>query len=122
MKQPRWMRKFILLCLLLWLPLQGYAATLMPFCSHAQQHQMNQEHLHVLPDTDHVQQHHAPSSDANHACDDCSLCHMCGALALPSLTSDLQAVQNQVYGLQIQLAYTPHYPEQPQRPPLAGRA
>ena len=122
MKQPRWMRQFVLLCLLLWLPFQGYAATLMPFCSHAQQHQQNQEHLHQLPDADHVQKHHSPASDANHACDDCSLCHMCGALALPSLISDLQAVFNQPYGLQAPQGFSPHYPEQPQRPPLAGRA
>ena len=117
-------RKLLLICLMLWLPLQGYAATMMPFCArgqHDQQaaHQMQQQaqgkhDAHAGHD-----QHHGSS---NTPCDNCSLCHLCSAMALPSFADQLHIKPDQYFAVPSQAAYSPIFLEQPQRPPLAQTA
>ncbi|MEW6648378.1 MAG: hypothetical protein AB1450_14345 [Pseudomonadota bacterium] len=83
-------RKAIIWLVLLWLPVQGFAAGFMPFACHnhaaadpavmdAHHHDDHAHHGHELPPAD-------DDDNASHdlACDNCSLCQMCGALALPA--------------------------------------
>lgn len=84
-------RKAIIWLVLLWLPVQGFAAGFMPFACHshaaadmatadAHHHDSHAHHDHAQPPvTD-------DDGSASHelACDNCALCQMCGALALPA--------------------------------------
>ncbi len=110
-------RKLLLICLMLWLPLQGYAATVMPFCQHGKQdqhasHQMAQDDQGAPTAND---QHHGSS---NTPCDNCALCHLCSAMALPSFAAQLPIKPDNFFAVPSQAAYSPIFLEQPQRPPL----
>ena len=117
-------RKLLLICLMLWLPLQGYAATVMPFCAHGQHdqqasHQMHQQ-MQANPQTNqdaHAghDQHHGSS---NTPCDNCSLCHLCSAMALPSFAAQHPIKPDNFFAVPYQTAFSPIFLEQPQRPPL----
>ena len=115
------LRKFILGFLLLWLPLQGFAATAMPFCRHNHNPQaamqIGMHHDHQGDNCCH--EHGAPSSSSQTQCDDCGYCHLGGAPALlPTLFGF-----NDTAGFSFKFvfdSYLSHFfPEQPQRPPLA---
>ena len=113
-------RKLLLICLMLWLPLQGYAATMMPFCAHGQNDQQASQQGQDVQDA-HAghDQHHGSS---NTPCDNCSLCHLCSAMALPSFSAQLPIKPDNFFAIPFQAAYSPIFLEQPQRPPLAQTA
>lgn len=116
-------RLWLVLYLILWLPLQGFALPLMPFCRHG--HPQSEAPATAV---DGHCQHHAPdqaqgASDAGqHAqsCDGCSLCHLAGASApvsdRPQLSGDPPPSDLPRYSGH----YRSHIPDQPDRPPLAA--
>lgn len=115
--------RFLLAFMLVWLPLQAYAAGSMPYC---QRH-----HHHATPDV-HAMQHmgcHGQSDGAGNpdhgmakaapVCDDCASCHLLAqpALMLTPLALGVEATRMPQPSLAP--AFTLFFPEQPQRPPLA---
>ena len=121
------MRKLLLICLMLWLPLQGYAAATMPFCQHNApksqgqhaQHQMSQQaQAQAQNDQDPHAGHAQHQGKNNTACDNCSLCHMCGAMALPSFAAQVPVKPTQFFNISSQASFSPLFLAQPQRPPL----
>ncbi|MCE5180306.1 MAG: hypothetical protein LLG15_00755 [Betaproteobacteria bacterium] len=115
------LRKFVLGFLLLWLPLQGFAASGMSFCRHDHTPppaaQVEMHHGHNGDDCGHGQDTPSPSSQTQ--CDDCGYCYLGGAPALlPTLLGF-----NDTAGFSFKFTFDSHrslfFPEQPQRPPLA---
>ena len=137
----RW-RSILSVAIVLWLPLQGYAAVAMPFC----QHNMAANSAHTHNGTaDHSQHHHdghsghmaqtdAPNdragiSHTSHVgsddtgglrCNNCGACHLACAPAIVAIVSVPLLITGSV--LESALADSPQffYPEQPQRPPLSA--
>jgi hypothetical protein len=104
-RKPLWLMLF----LILWLPLQGFAAPLMPFCQHAQN------------DAEAMPCHGDQGDDADTAptadCDGCSLCHLCGSPAqlvfvgwhdIPRAGAALAVFSE---------SFSSHIPAHPRRPP-----
>ena len=136
----RW-RSILSVLIVLWLPLQGYAAVAMPFC----QHSMAAASAHP-GSADHSQHHHDAHSrmirgDAQDstpqsgvadigaqstgmgeasglACNNCGACHLACAPAIVAIVSVSLLIAGSV--LESARADSPHYfyPEQPQHPPL----
>jgi hypothetical protein len=85
----RW-KLMVVLLMSLWLPLQGIAALVMPFCKHglgnsatsldAMHHQHDERHS---AHTGYAQDETASASLLS-ACDDCGHCHLSSTLSLPS--------------------------------------
>jgi hypothetical protein len=127
--------------MILWLPLQGYAALAMPFCKHgfrlsAPAHLPAQAQVHAGPQHAHhgeqvgsdSHQHHAAhpgthrhdGSPSGLACNDCGVCHLACSPAAPTSTSAAERV-----GAQSFVRFSPtlpplFVPEQRTRPPLAA--
>lgn len=110
--------RIVVLFVSLWLPLQGFAAPLMPYCQHA-----GSQPAEAMPC------HGGQSGEANEAqqergqpgqnCDGCGLCHMASTAAPVSRASVWsQVIQGADLPLYSNL-YRSHIPEQPRRPPLA---
>ena len=112
--------RFLLAFMLLWLPLQAYAAQTMPFC---QNHHGHATALAEAPQHEgcHGQQGHNASSISkiSLACDDCSSCHAIyqPALLFSPILLGIDAVRAQQPLLAA--SFSLFFPEQPQRPPLA---
>lgn len=109
-------RVWLVLFLVLWLPLQGFALPLMPFCQHGHQQEAGAV-------SDHCP-HQAPDQGADDAgkhaqdCDGCSLCHLASASApITDLPHQADAAPGAdlppYFGF-----YRSHIPERAQRPPL----
>ncbi|MCU0840144.1 MAG: hypothetical protein MUC79_00300 [Thiobacillaceae bacterium] len=109
--------RVVVLFIALWLPLQGFAAPLMPFCQHEPIQPAEAMPCHgVLSD----QANEAETGQqAGHSdCDGCVLCHMASTAApicpapvcCPVLGGDDLPFHNSFY--------RSHIPEQPGRPPL----
>ena len=113
-------RQFLLIFLMLWLPLVGYAATAMPFCSQ-DKHQGAMQHPKpaLMQDDQGAHVEHQHSGNAGAACDDCSLCHMCNAMAIPLFSTLSKFKPDNLYAIPSQVSFSPFFPEQLQRPPLA---
>jgi hypothetical protein len=109
------MRSLALLLLLIWLPLQGVAAIAMPFCGHQQ--------VPAGAAGGHDGDHHEHAS-ADHAvppgnCDDCGVCQLACAPAMPSqssLPAMSAATQRATF---VRGMPPPFVPDPLQRPPLA---
>lgn len=111
--------RLMLAFMLVWLPLQGYAAQSMHACQKHQAHVQQMEHAaheacHAHPGL-HAQSH----VKANLVCDDCSSCHLIAQpamLASPLLLGiDAVKIPQPTYSVTFLL----FFPEQPQRPPHA---
>ena len=108
------MRRLVLILVMLWLPLQGMAAVVMPFCKQA--HLDPSGHAVGHHDQQAEDQHQSP---APHACDDCDICHLACAPGVPceaALTIALPATEHATSEPWGQPRFIP---DQPQRPPLA---
>jgi hypothetical protein len=126
----RWRISLVLL-MSLWLPLQGIAAVVMPFCKHsliagtADLHQIHKAAANSDHSAHHGQHHGQPSDDSQglgkniaSACDDCGHCNLSGACTLPAaeLQTSFTAVMAVPYSIQPALAgVVPHHLK---RPPL----
>lgn len=118
----RW-RKVMVWLVLLWLPVQGYAAGFMPFACHKQDaaptvsapHESGHHDAHAH----HATQETAPADGLNHdvACDDCNLCQLCGAPALTALPQDGAAPQHDGIALTTTYLLQSFIPPLPHRPP-----
>ena len=115
------LRNFILGFLLLWLPLQGFAAAGMSFCRHdhtpppAVQAGM-QDHP-GGHDCGHAQE--TPSATPQIQCDDCGYCHLGGAPALLPTSAGLSDSASFSFKFAFDTHFPLFFPEQPQRPPHA---
>jgi hypothetical protein len=74
-RKPFW----LVILLVLWLPLQGYAAPMMPFCQHGHECASGMDGADGLPCCPDHQSHHdkTPAS----GCDNCAFCHLCATPA-----------------------------------------
>lgn len=113
--------RFMLAFMLLWLPLQGYAAQSMTSC---QKHHNHVQLAESTPQQGCHGQHHPDSHTqtlvkASLACDDCSSCHLIAQPAL--IVNPLSLVLDAVKPPQSlsEVSFLLFFPEQPQRPPLA---
>lgn len=113
--------RFLLAFLLVWLPLQAYAAGSMSYC------QRHHEHATTLASAEHTVHMgcHAQagatdlSAKSLPGCDDCSSCHLFAqpALAVAVLTLQIDVVRT--HQAPSASSFSLFFPEQPQRPPLA---
>ena len=117
------MRRLIAILLMLWFPVQGWAALAMPFCQHGTSDAAAVEITESMAG-DHCQ-HHMDQNDvadqkatSSLLCDHCTTCHLAHAPVLlhppVSLSEPIPAQRAEsttAYYYQI-------FPEQPQRPPL----
>lgn len=133
------MRRFIAILLMLWFPVQGWAAFAMPFCQHAANVAKAAEAL-SQPEAeavDHCQHHseapfqhseaqfqysEAPPA-ADHAadlaqCDHCTACHLAHTPMLTPLPLSLPCTAPAQRAENAAVFYYQLFPEQPQRPPL----
>ena len=127
----RW-QTVLVAVMILWLPLQGYAALAMPFCRHGL-HASASEHApaqargethrgdtgrhHVV----HVALHHHGTVDSL-ACNDCGVCHLASSPTAPTSASTIQALCAN-YFAQFSPTLPPLFvPEQHTPPPLAAIA
>jgi ferredoxin len=136
-------RSLLAALMILWLPLQGFAAVAMPFCKHgfhasASEHMTAQSLVHA--GTQHVHrsaqstsdshQHHAAhagthdqgGSSGSLACNDCGACHLACSPAAPTSASAVEPVGAQSF-TQFSPTFPPLFvPEQRTPPPLAAIA
>lgn len=115
----------------LWLPLQGVAGIVMPFCKHslaANGAQPTGLHMAGHQNMDTMNRHHAhPGSSLQQhegtemltaACDDCGHCHLSTALTLPAAALHANSVQISVFPRSIVPALAGIIPHPLNRPPL----
>lgn len=120
-------RNILLVLLMLWLPLQGALAAVMPLCAH----EKNAGALLDTPvtATSNDQRHDAchdqsmnGATDNNAAsslpCDNCAPCHSCCNAPIPSAFSTAIPGGDSSYAASLNSRFTQFVPEQPQRPPL----
>jgi hypothetical protein len=125
--------------MILWLPLQGFAAVAMPFCKHAF-HAPGPASIETQASVDagahdshqgtpapaaahqhhdgHVGMHHHGNSTTGPGCDDCGACNLACSPAVPSSPQIVEAIGAESF-TQISPAFPPVFvPEQRKRPPL----
>jgi hypothetical protein len=128
-------RTLLALLMILWLPVQGYAAIAMPFCEHAM-HAASAGHASMQgggPGNDALEhahhgavwssEHASPTGPDHHStavdCNDCGACHLACSPAAPPVQHELAPAQRERFAL-VSPALPPLFvPEQPKRPPLA---
>jgi hypothetical protein len=126
------MRAMTALLMILWLPLQGFAAVAMPFCQHAMQGRTAGTAV-ADPHARHAaHQHHQPTSakdaqpphdsGALFACNDCGVCHLACTPAAPLSVLCMNSDATYAYSERIPALPPLFIPEQLHRPPLAVRA
>lgn len=117
-------RQIFAILLMLWFPVQGWAALAMPICMHASSHhavaQQDAGLAASVADKHHA--HHAPESPAQTVdgqCDHCAACHLSHTPTLTPQTLVLSFVVPAQRAESCLVFYYQLFPEQPQRPPLA---
>src|SRR3954467_9472499 len=120
--------RLILVFLVAWLPLQGWAAVAMPFCKHALDHSNGPQtagshHEHQVQTVDAHHQHHSGDTQtkAGHdlSCNDCGACHLaCSSSLVPGTIVIAVPAVLRDYRLPAPTSLYLFYPEQPSRPPL----
>lgn len=119
------LRRFILCCMMVLLPLQGYSAVMKSACHSAGAAGTHCHEADAAPqaaaDHDCHHQDHGATPEkhpSNHACADSLCCHLSSApaMALPALPT---FVAGNTYDLFPFHPHPSHIPDQPQRPPLA---
>jgi hypothetical protein len=104
-------RNAILILLMLWLPLQGVAATLVPLCEKASQASVEHDHQ------AHHHEHEGHPAKNPLPCDQCDPCHMCCAMAIPATAIQFSQHTGSEFPAATPTLPTLFIPEQPQRPP-----
>jgi hypothetical protein len=118
---PLLLRNLILVFIMLWLPLQGFAATSMSVCQHNEQPAQQAQHdmMHAVHDVGsehHGHDQHPAKGDLS--CDNCAMCHMCGAMGIPAVSAALNIKPASLINTPALTRFSQVYLEQPQRPPL----
>jgi hypothetical protein len=118
-------RRIITILLMLWFPVQGWAAVAMPMCLHESSPNTRMDGADspsaVADGPDGHCNHHAPEAPAQSTaqCDDCAACHLAHTPTLtppPPVLQCAAPAQRAESGL---IFYYQLFPEQPQRPPLS---
>lgn len=114
------LRQFVLAFLLLWLPLQGFAAAGMSFCRHdhtppAAMQEMDHQAMHQGHDC--CPQSDTDAGSSQNLCDDCGYCHLGAAPALLPTAAALHGEATFSFKFTLHSAFSLFYPEQPHRPP-----
>ena len=114
--------KFVLAFLIAVLPMQGFAAVVMPLCQQGPAALVSDAATHSHPDG-HDHKHEATTPDHDHplAAGDFGSDH-CGAtsaFAIPVIAATLPAASGSERSLFLATSVSGHVPEQPQRPPRA---
>lgn len=118
------LRKLLLIFLVMWLPLQGYAATTVTCARHHatpapatgdmhDQHAMTDGHCVSSPET--------PAAAPQPPCDDCGSCHVVAPALLPAMLS-LSDEAGYSFAFAFNMHFPLIFPEQPQRPPYTSLA
>ncbi|MBU0594988.1 MAG: hypothetical protein ABIG70_07750 [Pseudomonadota bacterium] len=114
--------RLLLAFMLVWLPLQGYASEAMSFCLHQHEDASIQmaagEHEACHGQKASVQ-HEDTMVDSGTACDNCFSCHLIAQPALIMLPLALGTESSKLFQHPLKTAFSPLFPEQLQRPPLA---
>ncbi len=117
------LRKLILAFLLLWLPLQGFAATGMSYCRHdhtpAPAHAAMHDQHAMAGGHDCCHNQDASSAPQQTSCDDCGYCHLGCAPALLPTAVGLTDGAGFSFKFSFDTRFPLIFPEQPQRPPYA---
>ena len=106
-------RNAILILLMLWLPLQGVAASLVPLCENAGKASL--QHDHQAHHHDHDHNGHPAKNPL--PCGQCDPCHMCCAMAIPATSIQFSQNTDSEFVAATPTLLTLFIPEQPQRPP-----
>ena len=121
-------RRLVLCFIILWLPVQGFAAIAMPFCKHALGHSAVAQ---TASDPHEHHQHHKHQGEAADGnlhgsglmCDDCGACRLaCSALVVPVVLILCVPVAQSSFVLPSATPLHSFFPEQPCRPPLGAIA
>lgn len=114
------LKKFVLALLIAVLPLQGFAAVVMPLCqqepaasaldSATHSHTSGQDHSHEATAPDHDQPLAAGDFGSDH-------CGAASAFALPVIATAPPTASGSERSLFLATSVSGHIPEQPQRPP-----
>lgn len=119
----RLLRNLVLGFLLLWLPVQGIAASGMAFCRH--DHSLPAAHAsmhdqHGIPSGhDCCPQQDSSATSPQTLCDDCGYCHLGGAAALLPAPVGMRSDAVFSFKFTSDTHFPLFFPEQPQRPPHA---
>ncbi len=117
---PLFLRNIILVLIMLWLPLQGFAANSMSVCQRNEQ--PAQQAQYDMLQTAHGGGYAHPGHDQHPAkcdlsCDDCAICHMCGAMGISMVSASNIKPASRI-NTSVLTRFSQVYLEQPQRPPL----
>jgi hypothetical protein len=128
----RW-QSILTALMILWLPLQGYAALTMPFCKHGFHLSASGQapaHVHSAAHAPDSGLHHAKHAGLQHhagaagtmVCNDCGVCHLAGSPAAPASPGAIELIGAE-YFVQFSPTLPPLFvPEQRTPPPLAAIA
>lgn len=116
---PLFLRNFILIFIMLWLPLQGFAAASMSVYPRSEQPLPPAQHDMTQASRDGGYAHHRHDQDSvksDLSCDDCVMCHMGMPMVLVSEVFNIKPLSG--IHLPPLTRFSQVYLEQPQRPPL----
>ena len=124
-------RTFVLSVVVLWLPVQGFAAIAMPFCQHALGHSSAAQTNGTHGDHNQHNHHHekaSGNSDQSNgppiglSCNDCGSCHLACAPVVPCAALALVSSWGHVYNPLLPASDSLFIPEQLKPPPLTAIA
>lgn len=120
---PLFVRNHILVFIMLWLPLQGIAATSTSVCQRNEQPAQPMQHDHDMMHADHDDGHAHPDHDGHPAtsdlsCDNCAMRHMCGAMVIPAVSASFNIKPASQINTLAPARFSQIYLKQLQRPPL----
>ena len=111
------MRRFVLICMVLLLPVQWTWAAAAAYCTHetgaAVQHVGHHEHKHQADRGDQGGKKAAANATVD---DDCSVCHLSGLQCLGPSTAPAPVVQTTPPKLDHGVFFSSHIPSGPERP------
>lgn len=118
---PLFLRNFILVFILLWLPLQGFAAASMSVYQRSEQPLQQAQHdmTQATHDGDYAHPRHDQHPvKGDLSCDECVMCHMCSAMGIPMVFEAFNIKPLSDIHIPPLTRFSQVYLEQPQRPPL----
>ena len=114
--------RLLLAFMLVWLPLQGYASEAMSFCLHQHEDtamQMTAGEHQGCHSQKASSQHEETIAKNSAACDNCFSCHLIAQPALIVAPLALGVESSKLFQPPLKTSFSPLFPEQLQRPPLA---
>lgn len=116
------MKSVIALLMMLWLPLQGFAAMAMPICPHAlgpaaATAPVDHAHMHHGHVGHHASQAPAPEQHSDGDCVKCGACHLACTPAAPAWSMTLHSETTQDYHFDVPGTPALFIPDQPHPPP-----